>query len=158
MRRHGLGLLAFLGLSAFAVAQVPYSPVQQPISPYLNLLNGGTPGLNYFYGVRPLTIPGGGSVFGNNRGQALPPNGFGMFQPIYGQREPQSEPEDAKKFRIPSAGGAVGFGNYFGSSNAGLPSGGASGGGGPNRPASGSTIPPARTGTVGTPNAIPKSK
>jgi hypothetical protein len=30
-----------------------YSPSTQPLSPYLNLLRGGNPAVNYFYGVRP---------------------------------------------------------------------------------------------------------
>lgn len=36
-----------------------YNRTQQPLSPYLNLLRGGNPGVNYFYGVRP-GLPSGG--------------------------------------------------------------------------------------------------
>jgi hypothetical protein len=39
-----------------------YNPQNQPLSPYLNLLRGGNPGVNYYYGVRPGTA--GGSGFG----------------------------------------------------------------------------------------------
>ena len=63
-------VLPVLLLAAFPVAaQYPYSqnPAQpqqnylpnfynrqtQPLSPYLNLLRGGDPGINYYYGVRP---------------------------------------------------------------------------------------------------------
>ena len=35
-----------------------YNPSTQPLSPYLNLLRGGNPGVNYFYGVRPGTVGG----------------------------------------------------------------------------------------------------
>src|SRR4051794_22228131 len=42
--------------------QGPYAPNQynrstQPLSPYLNLLRGSNPAVNYFYGVRPGTMP-----------------------------------------------------------------------------------------------------
>jgi hypothetical protein len=39
-----------------------YNPVNQPLSPYLNLLRGGNTGVNYYYGVRPGTA--GGTGFG----------------------------------------------------------------------------------------------
>jgi hypothetical protein len=39
-----------------------YNPVNQPLSPYLNMLRGGNPGVNYYYGVRPGTA--GGTGFG----------------------------------------------------------------------------------------------
>ena len=35
-----------------------YNPQTQPLSPYLNLLRGGNPGVNYYYGVRPGTVGG----------------------------------------------------------------------------------------------------
>jgi hypothetical protein len=41
-----------------------YNPVNQPLSPYLNLLRGGNPGVNYFYGVRPGTVASGFGAFG----------------------------------------------------------------------------------------------
>lgn len=39
-----------------------YNPVNQPLSPYLNMLRGGNAGVNYYYGVRPGTA--GGTGFG----------------------------------------------------------------------------------------------
>lgn len=41
-----------------------YNPVNQPLSPYLNLLRGGNPGVNYYYGVRPGTVGGTGLGLG----------------------------------------------------------------------------------------------
>lgn len=32
-----------------------YNPATQPLSPYLNMLRGGNPAVNYYYGVRPGT-------------------------------------------------------------------------------------------------------
>jgi hypothetical protein len=40
-----------------------YNRQTQPLSPYLNLLRGGNPGVNYFYGVRP-GLPSGGMMPG----------------------------------------------------------------------------------------------
>lgn len=42
-----------------------YNPANQPLSPYLNLLRGGNPGVNYFYGVRPGTVGGWGGRGGS---------------------------------------------------------------------------------------------
>lgn len=71
----GIALLVALGLAA--AAQSPYYPAMpngqnpqtqfapnfydrqsQPLSPYLNLLRGGNPAINYYYGVRPGTVSG----------------------------------------------------------------------------------------------------
>ncbi|MBA4062517.1 MAG: hypothetical protein C0501_02200 [Isosphaera sp.] len=41
-----------------------YNPVNQPLSPYLNLLRGGNAGVNYYYGVRPGTVAAGFGAFG----------------------------------------------------------------------------------------------
>jgi hypothetical protein len=58
-----------------------YNRPTQPLSPYLNLLRGGNPGVNYFYGVRPGTqggVPVGGGFglqgmgSGINRTNVLP--------------------------------------------------------------------------------------
>jgi hypothetical protein len=35
-----------------------YNPGNQPLSPYLNMLRGGNPAVNYFYGVRPAQNQG----------------------------------------------------------------------------------------------------
>ncbi|AWM38845.1 hypothetical protein GobsT_29290 [Gemmata obscuriglobus] len=41
-----------------------YNPANQPLSPYLNLLRGGSPAVNYYYGVRPGTVGGTGQGLG----------------------------------------------------------------------------------------------
>src|SRR5438270_13555376 len=41
-----------------------YNPQYQPLSPYLNLLRGGNAATNYYYGVRPGTLGGAGSIGG----------------------------------------------------------------------------------------------
>lgn len=38
-----------------------YNRQSQPLSPYLNMLRGGNTAVNYFYGVRPGTMTGGGN-------------------------------------------------------------------------------------------------
>jgi hypothetical protein len=48
-----------------------YNRSQQPLSPYLNMLRGGNPAVDYFYGARPGTQPGG----------QLPGGGFGTQGP-----------------------------------------------------------------------------
>jgi hypothetical protein len=47
-----------------------YNRASQPLSPYLNLLRGGNPGVNYFYGVRPGTTGGAGNMVGGGFGQS----------------------------------------------------------------------------------------
>jgi hypothetical protein len=43
-----------------------YNRGNQPLSPYLNLLRGTDPAVNYYYGVRPGTTPGGSAgMFGS---------------------------------------------------------------------------------------------
>jgi hypothetical protein len=55
-----------------------YNPVNQPLSPYLNMMRGGNPGVNYYYGVRPGTVGGaGGSGFGT------PFTGAGGNRPLF---------------------------------------------------------------------------
>ena len=66
-----IAFLLTLGSAAFAHAQQnqsgnnasPYAPNYfnrntQPLSPYLNLLRGGNPAVNYFYGVQPGVMGG----------------------------------------------------------------------------------------------------
>jgi hypothetical protein len=95
-----------------AYAPNMYNRAGQPLSPYLNLLRGGNPAVNYFYGVRPGTQP----------------NAFmGMFnQPSAGPRQTffpvvdtladfADEPQDIT--RATPTGHPVGFNNtlnYFG--------------------------------------------
>lgn len=54
----GVGGNPLAGLTG-AFAPNFYNRSQQPLSPYLNLLRGGDPAVNYFYGVRP-GLPGYG--------------------------------------------------------------------------------------------------
>jgi hypothetical protein len=118
---------AAFGQQPYPLGGVPYyqpppgaTSVRPPLSPYLNLLNGNNPALNYYYGVRPFTAPPGslGSVA---------PGGYGMggggslyVQPQPPQVDPLAEPKDPKAFRLPSPGNPVVFGNKFGSSRAGV--------------------------------------
>lgn len=134
-----------------------YAPVgnstigRPPLSPYLNLLNGTNPALNYYYGVRPLLPPPGTVRQGVQPGFPIPTTG-NLFQPVPPARPPYPTPEDPRSFTLPSAGGPVVFGNSFGSSRAGVV-GGQSGffsGAGATSPAS---SPPAST-----PSTIPRSR
>ena len=168
MTRMILGLAVFVSGACAASAQqgypVPgplnylpyYTPPatstvgRPPLSPYLNLLNGNNPALNYYYGVRPL-LPGAGMPRGGfQQSYQNPATPGGFFQPTSPKAAPYPEPDDTKKFTLPSPGGPVSFGNSFGSSRAGVVGGrtgyfsGAKGGG---------TAPPANT-----PPTIPKSK
>ncbi len=72
MKRIAFGFIAIGALAAMptaALAQVTsptnpsgyanmYNRGGQPLSPYLNLLRGSNPAVNYYYGVRPGTQPG----------------------------------------------------------------------------------------------------
>ena len=107
-----------------------YNPRNQPLSPYLNLLRGGNPGVNYFYGVRPGTT---GAVGGT--GPAVP---FGYSQLRGGfiptasnpEQEPVSVSADTTIPYIPSAAHPVVFGG--------------------GRPAVGGLAAPIRSGFAGT--------
>jgi hypothetical protein len=92
-----------------------------PLSPYLNLLNGNNPALNYYYGVRPL-LP---TTYGNLAPQPFQapvtnPGFITSSQSSPPVERERFEPEDSKRFRLPSPGGAVTYGNNFGSSRAGV--------------------------------------
>ena len=55
------------------------SGYRPPLSPYLNLLRGGDPAINYFYAVRPALMNGVsplGSLSGGQRGFSQLRNGF----------------------------------------------------------------------------------
>jgi hypothetical protein len=77
---------------------------QQPLSPYLNLLRGGNPAVNYFYGVRPGLSPGvsgvGGGFAPANAGLGPPGTGNRFYlQPSQLQDELPSQPLDAAQPR-----------------------------------------------------------
>ncbi len=115
-----------LGLAATAAAQQPgypalnpqnvmpniFNPRTQPLSPYLNLLRGGNPGVNYYYGVRPGTV-GGGAAFG--AGMMAPggarPTSF-PFQ--YTEDDALLLPEPGAGHALPPAGHPTVFNNTLG--------------------------------------------
>ncbi|MCE9531045.1 MAG: hypothetical protein K8T89_07960 [Planctomycetes bacterium] len=92
-------ICGFLGLTLFtstAWAQnqlggqsQPYAPnaynrQSQPLSPYLNLLRGGNPAVNYFYGVRPGQQFGAfGSPFLGSTGGSGRPTFFPQIDNLY---------------------------------------------------------------------------
>jgi hypothetical protein len=172
MLRYLLPLL----LAAPAFAQVPYSypspygPIPgpqsfapnsynrgtQPLSPYLNLGNSFNPAASYYYGVRPGTMgPNGlGPTYGS--GPQRPPAASRLFlPPAPAARDPEPlAPGDTPTTTLRSPGGAVSYGNVFGSSSVGVGGGrfgffGGSGGG-----SGGSSAP--RPGSP--PSTIPKAK
>ena len=106
MSRRTAAMIAVCLIGTPAFGQVPpgvtpnfNNRFSQPVSPYLNLLRGGDPAANYFYGVRPAQQAGnylslaqaGGLNFGANAGlqrqgffpyaesfQGLPPRSGGI--------------------------------------------------------------------------------
>ena len=150
--------IALVGFAAPAVAQTPYSypspygPIpgpqsfapnyynraNQPLSPYLNLGFSFNPAASYYYGVRPGTQgPNGlGPVYGS--GPQRPPTAASrtfLPPPVPSGRDAEPvTPDDKPRTSLPSPGGAVGYGNVFGSSSVGVSGGrygffGGSGGG-----------------------------
>src|SRR5438477_9531075 len=134
-----LGMGCVLGLAGPAAAQYPgayggyggygapgygygsnvmpniYNPRNQPLSPYLNLLRGGNPGVNYYYGVRPGTVGGAG---GMGPGAFMAPGGSRppYFPVQYG--EPDSielpAPDRERGYVLPPAGHPVVYNNTLG--------------------------------------------
>ena len=121
-----------------------YNRQNQPLSPYLNLLRGGNPGVNYFFGVRPgvqSTAPG----FGQG---AFPIGGTSPLRTGFlpAAANPSSEP-----IELPAAGQPIlslspsGHPVSFGRTGMSFPGGGASAAGWPgvlgNRPQGQGTTP-----------------
>jgi hypothetical protein len=123
------GLWAVAIWAAAAVGQQPYQPTFPPpayppqtttaagrpiLSPYLNLLNGVNPALNYYYGVQPYTQP--------QRSIGPAPTGFApaapgtFFRPTVPQTTatPYPEPTDRQRFKLPSPGLPVSYGTGAG--------------------------------------------
>ena len=89
------------------------SGYRPPLSPYLNLLRGGDPAINYFYAVRPAVMNGVsplGSLSGGQRGFSQLRNGF---LPAAGNptQEPVAMPAGGTIIpSLPSAGYPVSYG------------------------------------------------
>jgi|SRR5579883_1523533 len=118
----GGGYGGYGGQSAFGQIPAPgsvlpnfYNPQYQPLSPYLNLLRGGNPAVNYYYGVRPGTPAGGMMPFGST-----------SFNPVFGPRfqylpqaslamDPAGEPFEpgGREVTLRPAGHPVIYGNTF---------------------------------------------
>jgi hypothetical protein len=89
-----------------------YNPRTQPLSPYLNLLRGGNPGVNYYYGVRPGTT-GGGAAFGATgvaQGGSRPTS----FPFQYTPDDALVLPEPGEGYVLPPAGHPTVFNNTMG--------------------------------------------
>lgn len=90
-----------------------FNPVNQPLSPYLNLLRGGNPAANYFYGVRPGTI-GGAGQFGPGPSLAMGGNRPPFFQQQQMLQDPLELPGAEPGYVLPPAGHPVVFNNTLG--------------------------------------------
>ncbi len=105
---YGAGGGGYVPLTGGGVAPVPgagfapnpYNRQFQPLSPYLNLLRGGNPAVNYFYGVRP-GLPG----YGQTGGGASAPQ-FGASQ-IRGGFLPQASVVGGDPVEFPAGGAEV---------------------------------------------------
>jgi hypothetical protein len=113
-----------------------YNPRNQPLSPYLNLMRGGNPGVNYYYGVRPGTT-GGGAMFGAGGGGGFGPRVGGVpFQ--YTADDALLFPEPGEGYVLPPAGHPTVFNNTMGYYPFGPGAG--MGGMGGQRPRTGNTL------------------
>ncbi|MBX9579290.1 MAG: hypothetical protein K2X87_03200 [Gemmataceae bacterium] len=104
------------GLNPANVMPNIYNPRTQPLSPYLNLTRGGQPAANYYYGVRPGTVGGAGSLGGS---PMLAPGGMrGPFFPQSAGASPggldPNAPIGGTAQVLPPAGHPVVFGNTLG--------------------------------------------
>jgi hypothetical protein len=90
-----------------------YNPVNQPLSPYLNLLRNSNPATNYYYGVRP------GTTGGTGLGIGAPLSAGGGNRPLFfpqlaGAPDPLQPREPGKGDVLPPAGHPVFFNNTMG--------------------------------------------
>lgn len=96
-----------------------YNRATQPLSPYLNLLRGSNPAVNYYYGARPGLPTGGVNIFG----QAPPYQPFvgvmgGGFLPQAQIPSDETTPaydQGGRPVALRSASHPVIFGNQFAS-------------------------------------------
>jgi hypothetical protein len=119
-----------------------YNPQYQPLSPYLNLNRGGSPAVNYYYGVRPGTI-GGAGTFGGAAALALGGARPPFFPQVTQTPDPVDLPGPGEGYALPPAGHPIVYNNTlgyypvpFGMRGSGLRPGlmGAGGGGGASQP------------------------
>lgn len=121
--RYSLLILMCSASSALGQAVPPnyapnfYNRVQQPLSPYLNLLRGANPATNYYYGVRPGLPTGGLNTFGQTPQYQMPVGPqFGGFLPqsqIPYDANAQSYEPGGQPIRLNSPAHPVLFGNQF---------------------------------------------
>ena len=94
-----------------------YNRNTQPLSPYLNLLRGGNPAVNYFYGVRPGLMQGAfGSPLAGNMSQLGRQTFFPQVDNLYDLEN--VGPSDG----IRPTGHPIGFNNtlnYYGAGTSG---------------------------------------
>lgn len=129
MNRTLLTILTLAATAAAGRAQLPAPPPQQsvpgtagvpmpsnyrpPLSPYLNLLRGGDPAINYYYAVRPALMNGVsplGTMAGGTRGSSQLRSGF---VPAAGNptQEPVVMPEGGVEVpSLPTSGYPVSYG------------------------------------------------
>ena len=106
------------------VAPVLGAGVSPPLSPYLNLLRGGNPAINYFYGVRPWEAA---NAYQRSAAQAAPAVAFSQarngFLPAAGMPSgaPTEVPPAGQPVELQSSGHPVVFGNRFGTMAGGYP-------------------------------------
>ena len=106
------------------VAPVLGAGVSPPLSPYLNLLRGGNPAINYFYGVRPWEAA---NAYQRSAAQAAPAVAFSQarngFIPAAGTPSdaPTEVPPAGQPVTLSSSGHPVVFGNRFGTMTGGYP-------------------------------------
>jgi hypothetical protein len=126
-------LVAQPGANPLNGGNAPYAPNyynrnSQPLSPYLNLLRGGNPAVNYFYGVRPGLMNGAFASPLDNRGGNM------NRQTFFPQVDTLTDPENVNPLDgLRPTGHQTGFGNtlnYFGAGS--MPSMGSRQAGGPN--------------------------
>lgn len=135
MVRHLLAAVVVAGWAGTAAAQVspgypqygpavpdpysfgptnPYNRANQPLSPYLNLLRGGNPAVNYAYGVRPGTLGGGGFGGGAPRIAQGAQRGAYFPQQQTMPQDPLTLPTASTGYVLPPAGHPVLFNNTLG--------------------------------------------
>ncbi len=102
------------GLGGPAVMPNIYNPQTQPLSPYLNLFRGSNPATNYYYGVRPGTVGGAGSMLGVATMPAMGGNRAPFFPQLAAAPDPLTLPDASDGYTLPPAGHPVVFNNTLG--------------------------------------------